>query len=117
MVTTVLDRPIIITTTDEPALPKTRGQEWADKILAEGRLGINRLVTPSGLRCAIGVIGDFYLDGDSQRSHQAHFNSISVLSLVYKAYWGIEIVQDNNDFEGTPEQRCRYIAERIKVLI
>lgn len=114
MTTIVLDKPITIT--EESALPKTRGEVWADKILAEVRLIQYTCLNMDGERCAIGVLGDY--NTAELGGFEPYLRFIdSGISETYEIYHESNIVSDNNDFIGTPEERCLYIAERLRVLI
>ena len=78
----------------------------AQMIEAEGRLITGELLNPDG-RCAMGVIGDFktplYSENRKTRVTMRRFDSPLATTIR-------PMVEANNTFMGTPEQRAVYMA-------
>ena len=92
-------------------MTKPRGPGWADLILAEGRLGTLRYCDQDMLRCASGVIGDWRWTGEGYNRKR-----LIACFRAYGSYWHTSMSMDNDGYDGTPEERCLYMAERVRVL-
>ncbi len=82
-------------------------EEMAQAFEAEGRLIVGVLVDTNGLRCAAGVIGDYVTAlGPGKRG----FTLDDHLGIVGN------MVQENNAFIGTPEERAAHMAAWMRSL-
>ena len=89
-------------------------QELADEVVAEGRLGVNRYITPEGLRCLWGVINSFSWNKDSlceRANRQLRAEEAFYLQLDA----GCSSTA-NDDFSGTLEERCTEMVRRLRAI-
>ena len=89
-------------------------KELAEEIEAEGRLGRGEWYSPStGLRCTLGVIeqvtGISY-EGRPVRERELGWGGMRRLFFEV----GASLSNLNDDFEGSPEERCVYIAGLLR---
>lgn len=76
-------------------------EECALAIEGEGRLVTDVVVDAAGGRCAIGVLSDYAMAGSRCWARRLH-----------PFYLGL--VDENNGFRGTPEERCAHMAAWIR---
>ena len=76
-------------------------EEAAKLIEAEGRLGAGQLFAPNGDRCASAVIAN---------AKPSWWDSTQLSAVRIKGIASGEIDRINDAFEGTPEERCTYMA-------
>lgn len=79
-------------------------KEAATKIREEGKLCSGYLVSRAGNRCAIGTIYNVSCDSHNVKSIYIVLNWIFNRTLR-------KVVRVNDKFEGTPRERCKYIAD------
>lgn len=95
----------------------TYGERLALKILAEPfGLGTMRLIANDGKRCFFGVVADVYAVPGTNLPAFRDPGAGSKLLEIYLPHYGTGAVDDNDQFVGTPEERQRYMADRVRVL-
>lgn len=86
-------------------------QELADAVEAEGRLERGAVVSPDGLRCLWGVIEDY--------RYSINLESGSRLLSRDHAMYLIRVgcsIKENDNFSGTPEERCAEMVRRLRTI-
>ena len=84
-------------------------QELADVVEAEGRLERGAVVTPDGLRCLWGVIEDYSVGFDIGSRQLSRDHAIYLIRVGCG-------IRDNDNFSGTPEERCAEMVQRLRAI-
>ena len=92
----------------------TSASVLADLVEKEKRLIAGLAININGERCFMGVVHDYHWDANAHGRKRRSLTQTSINHL--REALGGNLITPNDNFIGTPEERCKYMADLLRSL-